>query len=136
MRYSRTGLLALAVVGLMAGGACDDDTRDKAEEAVEDVKEKAGEAGARASAESFRAALKAQDTDDASGGVRNIEALESAAQDLPGDPEFVGIADADGDGRDDDGYVQANVGDESACVTLPESGDDIEVSGGACPTGQ
>jgi hypothetical protein len=124
MRYARLGLLALAVVGLMAGAACDD------------AKEKAGEAGARASAEGLRAAVKAEDTDDASGGVRNIQALQSAAQDLPGDPEFVGIADADGDGRDDDGYVQANVGDESACVTLPESGDDIEVSGGACPTGQ
>jgi hypothetical protein len=136
MRYARSGLLALAVVGLMAGGACDDDTQDKAEEAVEDVKEKAGEAGARATAEGLRASLKAQDTDDASGGVRNIEAIRSAAKDLPGDPEFVGIADDDGDGGDDDGYVQANVGDESACVILPESGGDIEVSGGACPTGQ
>jgi len=39
------------------------------------------------------------------------------------------------DGRDDDGYVQATVGDENACITLPESGDDIDVSGGACPAG-
>jgi hypothetical protein len=136
MRYARLGFVALAAVGLAVGGGCDDDTRDKAEEAVEDVQEKAGEAGARATAEGLRASLKAHDTDDASGGVRNIEVLRSAAEDLPGDPEFIGIADADGDGRDDDGYVQANVGDESACVTLPESGDDIDVSGGACPGGQ
>jgi hypothetical protein len=133
MRYARMGLLALAVVGLLVGGACDDETEDKAEEAVEGAKEKAGEAGARASAEAFRVSLKAQDTDDASGGVRNVEALRSAAEDLPGDPDITGIADADGDGRDDDGYVQADVGDESACVTLPETGDDIDVSGGACP---
>jgi hypothetical protein len=130
MRYARMGLLALAVVGLLVGGACDDDTEDN----VERAKEKAGEAGARATAEAFRVSLKAQDTDDASGGVRNVEALRSAAEDLPGDPDITGIADADGDGRDDDGYVQADVGDESACVTLPETGDDIDVSGGACPT--
>jgi hypothetical protein len=135
MRYVRIGLVALAAVGLVAGGACDDETRDDAKEAAEDVKEKAGEAGARVIAEGYRASVKAQDTDDARGGVRNIEALRTAAQDLPGDPEVTGIADDDGDGRDDDGYVQVNVGDESACVTLPESGDDIEVSGGACPTG-
>jgi hypothetical protein len=133
MRYARMGLLALAVVGLLVGGACDDETEDKAEEAVEGAKEKAGEAGARAGAEAFRVSLKAQDTEDASGGVRNVEALRSAAEDLPGDPDITGIADADGDGRDDDGYVQADVGDESACVTLPETGDDIDVSGGACP---
>jgi hypothetical protein len=137
MRYARLGLLALAVVGLLVGGACDDETQDEAEkeaeEAVEGAKEKAGEAGARASAEAFRVSLKAQDTDDASGGVRNVDALRSAAEDLPGDPDITGITDGDGDGRDDDGYVQADVGDESACVTLPETGDDIDVSGGACP---
>jgi hypothetical protein len=133
MRYARMGLLVLAVVGLVVGSACDDETQDEAEEAVEGAKEKAGEAGARASAEAFRVSLKAQDTDDATGGVRNVEALRAAADDLPGDPDITGIADADGDGRDDDGYVQADVGDESACVTLPETGDDIDVSGGACP---
>jgi hypothetical protein len=134
MRYARMGLMVLAVVGLMAAGACDDDTRDKAKEAVESAKDKAGEAGARAAAEAFRASLKAQD-DDVPGGVRNVDVLREAAKDLPGDPEITGIDDADGDGRDDDGYVQAKVGDESACITLPESGDDIDVSGGACPAG-
>jgi hypothetical protein len=136
MRYARVGLMALAVVGLIAAGACDDESRDKAEKAVEDVKEKAGEAGARATAEAFRASLKAQDTDEATGGVRNVEALRAAAEELPGDPEIVGIADDDGDGRDDDGHVQVNVGDENACVTLPKSGNDIDVSGGACPAGE
>src|SRR4029450_13027767 len=75
MRYVRIGLMALAVVGLMAAGACDDDTRDKAKETVESAKEKAGEAGARAAAEAFRAALKAHDTAEGSGGVRHGEAL-------------------------------------------------------------
>jgi hypothetical protein len=135
MRYARIGLIGLAAVGLLAGGACDDDTRDDVKEAAEDVKEKAGEASARVVAEGYRVSVKAQDTDDASGGVRNVEALRAAAADLPGDPEVTGIDDGDGDGRDDDGYVQVTVEGENACVTLPESGDDIEVSGGACPTG-
>jgi hypothetical protein len=135
MRYARIGLIALAAFGLIAGVACDDDTRDDLKDAAEEAKEKAAEGGARVVAEGYRASIKAQDTDDASGGVRNMEALRVAASDLPGDPEVTGIEDADGDGRDDDGYVQVTVEDENACVTLPESGDDIEVSGGACPTG-
>jgi hypothetical protein len=134
MGHTRMSVVALVVVGLMAVGACDDDTRDKAEETVEDVKEKAGEAGARAAAEAFRASLKAQD-DDVAGGVRNVDVLRKAAEDLPGDPEITGIDDTDGDGRDDDGYVQATVGDENACITVPETGDDIDVTGGACPSG-
>ena len=135
MRYARIGLIVLAVAGLMAAGACDDDTRDKAKETVESAKEKVGEAGARAAAEAYRASVKAHDTDEASGGVRNVEALRVVVKDLPGDPEITGIDDRDGDGRDDDGYVQATVGDETACITLPETGDDIDVSGGACPAG-
>ena len=123
MRSALITLIALAVVGLVAVAACDE------------AKEKAGEAGARATAEALRASLKARDTKDAPGGVRNVEALREAAKDLPGQPEITGITDADGDGRDDDGYVQAKVGHESACITLPESGDAIEVSGGACPSG-
>ena len=135
MRYARMGLMLLAVAGLMAAGACDDDTRDKAKETVESAKEKAGEAGARAAAEAYRASLKAYDEDDASGGVRNVEALRVVVKDLPSDPEITGIDDGDADGRDDDGYVQAMVGDENACIILPETGDDIDVSGGACPAG-
>jgi hypothetical protein len=95
MRYARVGGIALAVVGLVLVGACDDDTREKARETAESVKEEAGEAGARAAVEWFRASIKAQDTNEANGGVRNIEVLREAAKDLPGDPEITGIADAD-----------------------------------------
>jgi hypothetical protein len=45
------------------------------------------------------------------------------------------LHDTDGDGRDDDGYVQVKVGHANACITLPVSGDAIDVSGGACPSG-
>jgi hypothetical protein len=132
MRFARMSLMVLAIVGIVTVSACDDDTRDKARETVESAKEKAGEAGARASAEAVRASLEAQN-DDVPGGVRDVEVLREAAKDLPGDPEITGIDDADGDGRDDDGYVQAKVGNETACITVPASGDDVEVSGGACP---
>ena len=135
MSSTRMGLIVLAAALVLGGAACDDDTRDKAERAAEDVKDKARQAGARGTAEAFRASLRAQDADDASGGVRQVTVLQDAADDLPGDVDITGIADGDGDGRDDDGFVQVNVGGESACVTLPESGDDIDVSGGACPTG-
>jgi hypothetical protein len=130
----------LAVVMTLALGAvaagCDDDTQEEveeaAEEAREEVEEGAGEAGARAAAEAFRASLKAQETDDDAGGVRQVEALNEAAEDLPGDPDVSGIADGNGDGIDDDGLVEITVGDEVACVTLPESGNEIDVTGGAC----
>ena len=108
-----------ATMGVLVG-AC-----DEAEEAAEQT-------GARASAEAFRASLKAQDTDDASGGVRNVAALNEAADDLPGNVDVIGIIDSNGDGIDDDGFVEMQVGDEFACVTLPASGDEIDVNGGRC----
>ncbi|HEX6311490.1 MAG TPA: hypothetical protein VF152_07655 [Acidimicrobiia bacterium] len=132
MRSARIGLVVLATAALLAGSACDD-AQDEAEETVEEVEEKAGEAGARAGAEAFRASLKAQETDDDAGGVRAIEPLRAAAEDVPGGADVTGITDSNGDGVDDDGYVQVEVGDERACVTLPETGDEIDVSGGACP---
>jgi hypothetical protein len=97
-----------------------------------EAEETAEQAGARGAAEALRVSLKAQDTDDDPGGVRNIEALRDAADDLPGDPKVIGIEDGDGDGIDDDGFVEVRVDDEFACVTVPESGDSIDVSGGRC----
>ncbi len=100
--------------------------------ACEEAEEAAQKAGARATAEGFRVSIKAQDTDDDTGGVRNVEALREAAEDLPGDPDVNGIRDGDGDGVDDDGFVELKVDDEFACVTLPESGDEVDVTGGRC----
>ena len=66
------------------------------------------------------------------GGFRNVEALNEAADDLPGGVDVVGIVDSNGDGIDDDGCVEMQVDDEFACVTLPASGDEIDVNGGRC----
>jgi hypothetical protein len=119
-RRARWALTAIFAALVLLVGACDE------------AQEKAKEAGARTSAEGLRVSLKAQDTDDVTGGVRSVEALREAADDLPGDVDVTGIADRDGDGVDDDGIVEVKVDDEFACVTLPESGDDIDVSGGRC----
>jgi hypothetical protein len=100
--------------------------------ACDEAEEKAKQAGARASAEALRVSLKAQDSDAGTGGVRNIEVLREAADDLPGDVDVTGVSDGNGDGIDDDGLVEVSVDDEFACVTLPESGDKIDVSGGRC----
>lgn len=135
MTRAPVALVATAVLALSTA-ACDEETRDKAGDAVEsareDVEESLDEAGARGAAESFRVSLKAQETDDDAGGVRAVDALNEAADDIPGDPEILGIADGDGDGADDDGLVEIRVGEELACVRLPTSGNEIDVTGGAC----
>jgi hypothetical protein len=104
---------------------------DEAEEAIEEVQEKAGEAGARGAGEAFRISVKAEEGD---GSLRSVKTLQAAVDNLPGDPDIRGIHDGDGDGLDDDGYVQFNVSDQTACVKLPKSGDNVDVSGGDCPS--
>ncbi|MEO6987183.1 MAG: hypothetical protein ABI239_00870 [Aquihabitans sp.] len=144
-------LFAPFAVGLLsvmsiAGVACSSDAQDKTKDAAEsvgdDIKDgaddvgdtvgtKTDEAAARAAAEELRSRMKANDTANDE-GIRSIAALTESAADLTGDPEVTGIEDGDGDGLDDDGKVQVNVGDSSACLTLPEEGEDTEVEGGAC----
>jgi hypothetical protein len=119
IRLRRPVILIVAAM-MLAVGACDE------------AEETAKEAGARASAEVVRVSLKAQDLKGRPGGVRNVEVLREAADDLPGKAEVVGIHDGNGDGIDDEGLVEVKVEDEYACVTLPETGENIDVSGGRC----
>jgi hypothetical protein len=100
--------------------------------ACDEAEQTAKQTGARTSAEAFRVSVKAQDTEGDPGGVRNVQVLREAADDRPGGPDVLGIDDSNGDGIDDDGFVELRVDDESACVTLPESSDDVDVSGGHC----
>jgi len=118
--------IAVVALGVVALGC------DEAEEVGEDIQEGVEDVTARATAETFRGAIRNQDTDDATGGVRNIDALNSAADDIPGDPDIVGIEDTTGDGVDDDGLVEIRVDDQRACVELPESGNEIDVTGDPC----
>jgi hypothetical protein len=145
---SRSRLLApaFALTLLLGASACSDDTNDKVSDAAdsvgsdvsdaagdirEDAEDGAGSVGARTQAEALRASLKGNDTADAE-GVRSVAAINEAATDLPGDVEVTGVDDADGDGLDDDGRVQVDQGDQSACVILPAEGEDTTVENGAC----
>ena len=145
---SRSRLLApaFALTLLLGASACSDDTNDKVSDAAdsvgsdvsdaagdirEDAEDGAGAVGARTQAEALRASLKVNDTANAE-GVRSVAAIEEAASDLPGDVEVTGVEDADGDGLDDDGRVQVDQGDQSACVILPAEGEDTTVENGAC----
>ena len=143
-RLLTTALAVLMTVSFAA--ACSEKTQDSAQETADAIGEdaeknadqlgseidaKADEGLARAAAEDLRVRIKANDTANAE-GARSIAAINESAADVAGDPEIVGVDDADGDGLDDDGKVQVNVGDASACLTLPETGEDTTVEGGAC----
>lgn len=128
MRYVPITLAVTTLV--LLGAACSDDAGD----VVDQAQEKVGEAGARAAAEALRATLKTEN-DDLRGGLCNAENLQDAVDKLPGDVEVTGIDDRDDDGVDDDCYLQVTVGDQSACVTVPRSGTDVDVNGGDCPRG-
>lgn len=108
-----------------------DDFEDGVDKVGDEVDETADEAAARGAAEELRTRMKSNDTANDE-GVRSIAALNESAEDLTGDPDVTGIEDSDGDGLDDDGKVQVDVGDSSACLTLPEEGEDTSVEGGAC----
>ena len=130
-------ILAVSAVCLLAVTACSDDSgksaadqvKSAAQDAASNVKETANEAAARAVAESYRAALKAK-----GGGqpLRTVTLLNDVKNTLPGNPDISGITDSDGDGQDDDGKVQVKVNDGNACVTIPATGDLVDVNGGSC----
>jgi hypothetical protein len=132
MRKTLGAILSALLLVLFAG--CSDDTEDKVDDAAqsvrEDAEDAAGSAAARATAESMRADLLANDLPE-NQTVRDVAVLQQTADDLPGDVQLSGVADADGDGKDDDGKVQVDVGDQSACLTVADNGD-VDVSGGAC----
>lgn len=135
-----------ATLVLSLATACSDETQQSARETAdnleEDAKTNASQLGddldettdeglARAAAEELRARIKANETASTQ-GARSMTVIGESAVDLAGDPEVTGAADADGDGLDDDGKVQVDVGTGSACVTLPATGSDTTVEGGAC----
>lgn len=121
----RLAALSLAlVVGIVGAlGACGDDEKDDFERLAEG-------AGARSVAEALRVSLLAQDLGDGQ-HVDDVAVIQAAVRDLPGDPDVLGVEDANGDGRDDDGKIDVRVDNEGACVTVNENGE-VNVSGDAC----
>jgi hypothetical protein len=114
-------LVLVLTVGAM--GACGDDEKDDFERLAEG-------AGARSVAEALRVSLLAQDLQ-SDQHVDDVAVIQDAVRDLPGDPDVLGVEDADGDGRDDDGKIEVRVDNEPACVTVQENGE-VDVSGDAC----
>lgn len=122
-------MVALPMV--LAVGGCGDEESDAGDDGVvQEAEDLAESTGALALAEAMRATLLAEDVGD-DVDRRRVSVLQEAAGDLPGTPEVRGVADADGDGLDDDGNVELVVDDEVACLTVGR-GEDVSVSEGAC----
>jgi hypothetical protein len=132
-------VLALASLAVLAvAGGCSDKTKDKLKDAAKgvqsDLSSDTGKVKARAVAEALRGSLKANKTADQQ-GVRSVVVLQQAVNDLPGTPTVTGITDGDGDGKDDDGLLEVDEDGAKACLTLPATGEDIQVTSGACAPG-
>lgn len=130
-RKRRFRIWPVLVVAALIGGialACNSD--DDGDPAVDDVAEASESAGARGVAEALRLVLIEDDLD-ADQHVRDVDVLQESIDDLPGEPDVQGIADEDGDGRDDDGKVEVLVNDEAACMSIAMDGD-VDVTGGEC----
>lgn len=133
MRLTVRLLAALLALSAATGTlvACSSDSKETVTSVKDQAADEVGEAGVRGAAEAYRVALKADDAAQED-GVRDVAVLQENAKDLPGDAEVIGIDDADGDGKDDDGKVEVKVSDKLACVTLPETGNEVDVTDGAC----
>ncbi len=149
MTKQRSGWTAVLVLGALLVSfvaSCSSDTRKDIKQTAtdlgselstgatdlgSDISSGADVLGARATAEAIRGSLKANKDADTK-GVRSVTVIQQVVKDLPGDPTVTGIADSNGDGLDDDGQIQVDQDGQSACVTLPPQGEDIQVTSGAC----
>ena len=131
LAFLAAGLLALAPLATACSSETADKAKDTVDSAADDAATAADQTQARTTAEALRKSLKANATADEE-GIRSVTAINEAAEDLPGDPEITGIDDTDADGLDDDGKVQVSFDEEHACLTLPEEGEDTEVTSEAC----
>lgn len=125
MRRSRTRAIptVVLVAALLLGAGCGDDSlADDASSAID-------KSVARVQAEAFRLQVMNLASNEKS-RFASASVLTDAAKDLPGTANIAGIADADGDGNDDDGKVEITVDSEKACVTVASG--DIDVSSGPC----
>jgi hypothetical protein len=122
--------LAIALSSAAWVSACGDDssTADKAREAAGEVDEAVDAGLARGQAEIFR--QRAKDLVRQGESLDSMAVLQEAARDLPSDPTVTGLADSNGDGKDDDGKLEITVDDSHACVAVV--GSDISVTGTRC----
>lgn len=134
MATKRFIIALLLLTGSATAAACSekqqDDARATATSLGRDAAAGANEVGARSQAEAMRANLKA--SKEAEQSLRDVALLKAASENLPGNPTIAGITDGDGDGMDDDGMVEITLNQAKACVMVPATGDNTEVTGEAC----
>jgi hypothetical protein len=121
--------LCVGLVAVAAGCGSDDDSGTSDSSAGNRAKQIAESTGARALGEALRVILLADNAFDEH--PRDIRVLQENVNDLPGNPKVTGIEDKDGDGKDDDGNLEAHVYDEVACVSVSTHGR-VDVHGGHC----
>jgi hypothetical protein len=124
----RAVLGGLMVLTLVAAG-CGDDAQDTADSIQDSVGSAANTALARTQAETLRATIKAKGDGNADKYL-SVTMLTEAIKDLPGNTKVNGIADTNGDGKDDDGKMEVVVNDATVCVSI--TGTNTEVDDGAC----
>jgi hypothetical protein len=138
VRVRRGALVAVAAaLTFLGAAACSDETQSKVADAsrsaATDVGNAANSASARAQAEAIRANIKTDDRTKTQ-STRTMAVIQDATAKAPGEVRTTGVADADGDGLDDDGLVEVEFNGAFACIRLPAQGTDTTVDDGHCAT--
>jgi hypothetical protein len=123
---------AVALVSMVTFGfGCSKSTTDAAKKTVRNATNDIKRDTAIGIADALREAIKHQASDKHQ-SPRSIAVIQAAIHDIPGTPDVSGVVDANHDGLDDDGKVQVKVGDQYACLTIPQQGDSYDTKGGPC----
>jgi hypothetical protein len=132
---SRTPRLAVAAVALVSmvtlGIGCSKSTTDAAKKTAENAANDIKQGTAVGIADVLRTAIK-HEASDKHQPPRSLTVIDAAIHDIPGTPDVLGVVDANHDGLDDDGKVEVKVGDQYACLTIPQQGDAYDTKGGRC----
>ena len=129
---ARLAIAALAVVSTATFGAgCSKSTTDAAKKTAENAANDIKRGTAVGIADVLRTAIK-HEASDKHKSPRSLTVIDAAIHDIPGTPDVIGVADANHDGLDDDGKVEVKVGNQYACLTIPQQGDAYDTKGGRC----
>ncbi|HEY7136237.1 MAG TPA: hypothetical protein VIB48_14335 [Acidimicrobiia bacterium] len=129
---SRLVVGAVALVSMVTFGiGCSKSTTDAAKKTVKNATNDIKRDTAIGIADALREAIKHQASDKHQ-SPRSIAVIQAAINDIPGTPDVSGVVDANHDGLDDDGRVEVKVGDQYACLTIPQQGDTYDTKGGRC----
>src|SRR5690349_4369107 len=105
---------------LTFGVGCSKSTTDSSKKTAENAANDIKRGAAVVVADALRAAIK-HEASDKHQPPRSIAVIEAAIHDIPGTPDVSGVVDANHDGLDDDGKLEVKVGNQYACLTIPQS---------------